>query len=157
MTSGSATQTAGAAQAVIANLPPTHCAKLPLTHAFSPSVHADEAVKVANFALSACAAWPLESAKPVEEVATAVVAAGAAAVAAAAEVATAVSVLAATADEWASIVAAGADEPEIVLGTPGFDVISVSCVPSAMGPEGFAGQEPSGLSGAVSPNGMVPG
>ena len=63
LTSGSATHCKDAAQGVSANFPPAHCAKLPLTHAFSPSVHADEAVSVANFLLSACAAWPLESAK----------------------------------------------------------------------------------------------
>ncbi len=69
LTSGSATHCKDAAQGVTANLPPTHCAKPPLTHAFSPSVHADDAVSAANFLLSACAAWPLESAKLEEPVA----------------------------------------------------------------------------------------
>lgn len=41
--------------------------------------------------------------------------------------------------------------------TPGFCVKSTSCVPSAMGPPGLAGQEPGGFRGAVLPKGMVPG
>lgn len=44
----------------------------------------------------------------------------------------------------------------VVPPTPGFWVRSTSCEPSAMGPEGFAGQEPAGLTGALIPKGMVP-
>ena len=40
--------------------------------------------------------------------------------------------------------------------TPGLDVMSVSWVPSAIGPEGFARQEPAGERTAVIPNGIVP-
>ena len=37
------------------------------------------------------------------------------------------------------------------------DLIStLSCSPSGIGPEGFAGQLPAGLSGAFRPNGIVP-
>ena len=60
--------------------------------------------------------------------------------------------------------AAGADEPEpepVELleeaPTPGFCVMSTSCWPSGIGPLGFAGQEPAGLTGLDRPNGMVPG
>lgn len=45
--------------------------------------------------------------------------------------------------------------PEPVAGVPGDDAMSDSCEPSAMGPLGFAGQEPAGLS-AVRPSGTVP-
>lgn len=44
----------------------------------------------------------------------------------------------------------------VVPPTPGFWVRSTSCEPSAMGPEGFAGQEPAGFTGALIPKGIVP-
>lgn len=40
------------------------------------------------------------------------------------------------------------EEPETFF-RPGSCVMSVSCVPSAMGPSGFAAQEPSGLRASV--------
>lgn len=40
--------------------------------------------------------------------------------------------------------------------TPGFCVILTSWLPSGMGPDGFAGQEPAGETGAFIPNGIVP-
>jgi hypothetical protein len=40
---------------------------------------------------------------------------------------------------------------------PGSEVMSVSWVPSSMGPVGLAGQEPGGLRAADWPKGMVPG
>lgn len=45
------------------------------------------------------------------------------------------------------------DELETV---PGLETWSTNCVPSAMGPEGFAGHDPAGLSAEVIPNGIVP-
>lgn len=42
------------------------------------------------------------------------------------------------------------------LTAPGPLTWSTSWVPSAIGPLGFAGQEPAGLSTDVMPNGMVP-
>ena len=42
-------------------------------------------------------------------------------------------------------------------GALGLVVISMSCVPAGMGPPGLAGQDPGGLTGALMPNGMVPG
>ena len=42
-------------------------------------------------------------------------------------------------------------------GTPGDWTLSVSCVPSGIGPEGFAGQLPAGFRGAFRPSGIVPG
>lgn len=41
-------------------------------------------------------------------------------------------------------------------GVPGESVISVSWLPSVMGPEGLAGQDPGGERGVVKPKGMVP-
>jgi hypothetical protein len=49
-----------------------------------------------------------------------------------------------------------APAPELP-GTPGFCVMSVSWVPSAIGPEGLAKQEPGGETGLVRPKGIVPG
>ena len=51
-----------------------------------------------------------------------------------------------------------ADWPVTVamLSRPGSWVMSVSWVPSAMGPLGFAAHEPSGLRASVCPKGMVP-
>lgn len=40
--------------------------------------------------------------------------------------------------------------------SPGLSTVSVSCVPSAMGPDGCATQEPGGLRGEVMPKGIVP-
>jgi len=40
--------------------------------------------------------------------------------------------------------------------TPGFCVMLTSWLPSGMGPDGFAGQEPAGETGAFIPNGIVP-
>jgi len=42
-------------------------------------------------------------------------------------------------------------------GTPGDWTRSVSCCPSGIGPEGFAGQLPGGFKGPFWPNGIVPG
>jgi hypothetical protein len=58
LTSGSATHCSEAAQGVSWNLPPTHCANWPLTHADSPDVHGDDAVRLWNFTFSACASFP---------------------------------------------------------------------------------------------------
>ena len=53
LTNGSATQDSPPAHGVKANLPATHCAKLPFTHAFWPSVQGASAVNVANCAFKA--------------------------------------------------------------------------------------------------------
>jgi hypothetical protein len=47
-------------------------------------------------------------------------------------------------------------EPPVV-DTPGFCVNETNCEPAAIGPEGFATQDPAGLRGDDWPNGMVPG
>ena len=83
-TSGSAKHWRPELQGVASNFPFTHCAKLPLTQACSPSSARSTsagkyaagqitlplqgllAVSVANFALSACASWPFWWAKPFE-------------------------------------------------------------------------------------------
>lgn len=49
LTRGKATQVNPPAQGVLTKLPPLHCANWPLTQAFSPSVHGELAVSVANF------------------------------------------------------------------------------------------------------------
>jgi hypothetical protein len=46
--------------------------------------------------------------------------------------------------------------PPLPEGTPGDDTWLTSCVPSAIGPLGWAGQLPGGFKGAVWPNGIVP-
>ena len=127
----------------------------------------DDVVKVANCALSFCAAWPLLRAKllllpvaapelaalsPPEEAAAVVVAGGGGAAAEVAGGATA------ALDEAGGGGGGAAPlEPDPPEGVPGDEVISVSCVPSAMGPVGLAGHEPGGETGAVRPKGMVPG
>lgn len=58
LTSGKATQVRPPAQAVVWKLPPLHCANSPLTHALSPSVHSESAVRVANFWFKARASRP---------------------------------------------------------------------------------------------------
>lgn len=45
---------------------------------------------------------------------------------------------------------------EVLPLTPGFWVRSTSCVPSAIGPEGLARQDPAGDRGADMPKGIVP-
>lgn len=50
LTKGSATHDKPPAHGVKANLPATHCAKLPFTHALWPSAQGESAVKVANCA-----------------------------------------------------------------------------------------------------------
>lgn len=57
-TRGSAKHSSEAAHGVSWNLPPTHCANWPWTHADSPDVHDEDAVRLWNFLLSACASFP---------------------------------------------------------------------------------------------------
>jgi len=57
-TRGSATHCCVAAQGVSWNLPLTHCANWSSTHADSPDVHGESAVRFRNFWLSACASFP---------------------------------------------------------------------------------------------------
>ena len=52
------------------------------------------------------------------------------------------------------IIAGGAAPVPDALGSC---VMSTSCWPSGIGPEGFAGQEPAGERGVVCPKGIVPG
>ena len=55
-TSGSAKHCVDAAQPMLTNLPPTHMANAPATHACSPSVvQLASAVRVAKWAFSVCA------------------------------------------------------------------------------------------------------
>jgi len=58
LTNGSAAHCRVAAQGKVTNFPPAHWAKAVPTQAFSPSVQGESAVRVANFALSACASLP---------------------------------------------------------------------------------------------------
>ena len=44
----------------------------------------------------------------------------------------------------------------LVAVLPGFCVILTSWLPSGIGPDGLAGQEPAGETGALIPNGIVP-
>lgn len=46
------------AHGMVTNLPFAHCAKAPLMQAFSPDVHDDAALRVANLAFKACASLP---------------------------------------------------------------------------------------------------
>ncbi len=144
-------------QGVSANFPPEHCANWPVTQACSPSNQCESesaiiddsrkgnhdlpvqglaAVRDWNFWLRACASLPFCALKPEAAAAAALGARGA-------------DVLAADAAEdgvdWAAAPA-----------TPGDWTISVSCCPSGIGPEGFAGQLPGGFRGAFWPNGIVP-
>lgn len=57
-TKGSAKQVKPVLQGKVTNLPATHCAKPPLTHAFSPSWHAEFALSDWNFLFNACASLP---------------------------------------------------------------------------------------------------
>ena len=52
-TNGRAKQVKPVLQGVVTNLPPTHCAKPPLTQAFSPSEHPLLAVRDWNFLFNA--------------------------------------------------------------------------------------------------------
>lgn len=47
-------------------------------------------------------------------------------------------------------------EPEELDTVPGLETWSTNCVPSAIGPDGFAGHDPAGLTAEVMPNGIVP-
>ena len=60
-TRGSATHCSVAAQGEMENVPPTHCASFPPTHAVSPVVHEELAVRVWNWRLRACASCPFLS------------------------------------------------------------------------------------------------
>lgn len=62
-TSGKAAQVRVAAQPVETKLPLTHCAKPPSMHALSPALQDELALSPANLRFSACASWPLASAK----------------------------------------------------------------------------------------------
>jgi hypothetical protein len=57
-TSGSATHCSVDAHGARTNFPLTHCASWPCTHACSPEVHDEPAVRLWNFRFSACASWP---------------------------------------------------------------------------------------------------
>ena len=57
-TRGSAKHSSEAAHGASWNLLPTHCANWPWTHADSPDVHDEDAVRLWNFLLSACASFP---------------------------------------------------------------------------------------------------
>ena len=50
-------------QGVVTNLPPTHCAKPPLTQAFSPSEQPLLALRDWNFLFNACACCPFDKVK----------------------------------------------------------------------------------------------
>ena len=169
LTSGSAKHRVGAAQPMLTNLPPTHIANAPSTHAWSPSLHdveEEEEVRVEKWALSFCAerafwSWMFDEEDDDVEVevetvdaaaATAEVVAAAFVVVAAASVDVAAAV---PVDESLSSSSPQSDSLGI-FPRPGSCVTSVSCAPSAMGPAGFAGHAPKGESGAERPNGMVP-
>jgi hypothetical protein len=57
---------------------------------------------------------------------------------------------------WVAEAAAPEAAAPLPPGTPGDWTRSASCCPSAIGPEGFAGQLPGGFRGALRPNGIVP-
>ena len=63
LTSGSAKHLVPPAHGVTANLPPTHCANPPSTHACLPSAHEESALRPANSALRFWASLPFWSVK----------------------------------------------------------------------------------------------
>ena len=131
----------------------------------------EDAVRVANCALSFCASSAFCSWKSDEDAVLVAVEAALVVVADSSSeleqssvlVAEAASVLVAVASvlvdsDAAEVVVAVLledEEPEMFW-RPGSCVMSVSCVPSAIGPLGLAGHEPSGLRASVWPKGMVP-
>jgi hypothetical protein len=139
-----------------------------------PVVQELPAVSVANIALSCCASWPFcrwkseleleldedgPSPPAVEDAAPDPAAAVVVEFAAGADVDELP--LPPKPDEPLSPELAAPVEPEELeldddAGVPGDETSSDSCVPSAMGPDGFAGQEPGGLTGVLRPNGIVP-
>jgi hypothetical protein len=131
-----------------------------------PVVQELPAVSVANIALSFCASWPFWSWKSeppppaVEDAVTvaplAMVVVGFAAGADVGELPLPPEPDAPLAPELAAPVDPGELEPDDDAGVPGDETASDSCVPSAMGPDGFAGHAPGGLKGVLRPNGIVP-
>ena len=170
LTSGSAKHRVVAAQPMLTNVPPTHIANAPSMQAWSPSVHEAEVVREANWELSFWAerafwSWKFDEEEDDEDdddVDVEVEAAAEVVVTAASVVFAAASVVvagAAAVDEL-SLSSSSSSSPQSdslgMFSRPGSCVTSVSCVPSAMGPAGFAGQSPKGESGAERPKGIVP-
>jgi len=158
-TRGRARQVSDELHEVSTNFPLTHCAKFPPIQACSPSVQEESALRVANLALRAWASLPFWSWKPpvLDE-------AEEAGGATSDEAEEAGGATAEQEDDDDVAVGGGVEELAgglaLLLPVPparGFCVMSTSCVPSAMGPLGLAGQDPGGLTGELSPNGIVPG